>query len=411
MSELLLEVGCEELPASFVRRAYTDLLANVTAQLKEANVLGEGEGVAMGTPRRLVISLPDLKLRQDDTTKEVRGPGINSAYGPDGAPTTALLGFCRGQGVDSSEVRKGDEHVWITKQIPGKPTAQILKEALPKAIRELTFDKTMRWGHARMKFARPIRWLLASFGGLAVDFEIEGVSSGLLSRGHRFYSPEPFEVKTFAELKEALRERKVELDPATRRQRIMDEATQVAHGTPELTEDLVEENTFLTEWPTAIEGQFKIGFMELPAAVLVTAMAKHERMFPVRDQHGALTNNFVFIRNSGEDESVRRGSEWVLNARFNDAKFFHDEDSIHNLDYFLEQTSGIAFHEKLGSVRQQADRLSKLAEWIAINTGAQGREVEFARTAGLYAKADLSSGLVSELSSLQGVVGGAYARK
>ena len=410
MAELLLEVGCEELPASFVRRAYTDLLQNLTALLTEAGVV-EAPGKSLGSPRRLIVSFPVLKERQEDRVKEVRGPGIKAAFGPEGNPTPALLGFCRGQGVTPEGLTKDDEYVWAIKTVVGRPTVEILAEVLPKAIRALTFDKTMRWGHSRMRFARPIRWLVASFGGALVPFEIEGVHSGLNSQGHRFYSPEPFPVKSLDDLLRGLRSRHVEPDQDARRARIVEQATAIASGKPDLSEALIEENAFLTEWPTAIQGEFKEGFLELPQAVLVTAMAKHEKMFPVRDEFGKLTNKFVFIRNSGQDDDVRRGSEWVLNARFNDAKFFFDEDTKHNLDYFLDQTNAIVFQEKLGSVRQRADRLSKLAEYIALNTGAKGREVEFARTAGLYAKADLSTGLVSELSSLQGVIGGAYARR
>ncbi|HWA82307.1 MAG TPA: glycine--tRNA ligase subunit beta, partial [Fimbriimonadaceae bacterium] len=164
-------------------------------------------------------------------------------------------------------------------------------------------------------------------------------------------------------------------------------------------------------WPTALQGQYRPEFQSLPEPVLVTAMAKHEKMFPVRDDSGKLTNNFVFVRNSGEDDSVRRGTEWVLNARFNDAKFFFDEDAKHTLDEFLDRTNGIVFQEKLGSVRQRSDRLSRLAEAIAEATGADSIERSFARQAGLYCKADLATGLVSELASLQGVIGGEYARR
>jgi len=410
MPELLLELGCEELPASFVRRASSELLENVTRLLSDAGVL-QGAGESLGTPRRLIVSFSDLKARQEDAIKEMRGPGIKGAFDAEGQPTSALLGFCRGQGVSVDDLRRDDQYVWATKVIPGKPTVEILSEALPKAIRAMTFDKTMRWGSGRMRFARPIRWILASFDLHVVPFEIEGVASGLLSHGHRFYAPEPFEAKTLTELVEGLRARRVEPDAGARRSLIEEQAREIAEGTPDLTPELVSENVYLTEWPTAIQGQFREEFLHLPEAVLVTAMAKHEKMFPVRDSNGKLTNRFVFIRNSGEDESVRKGAQWVLNARFNDAKFFFDEDAKHSLDYFLEKTEGIVFQEKLGSVRKRADRLSRLSENIALQTGAKGREIEFARQAGLYAKADLSSGLVSELSSLQGVIGGAYARR
>ncbi|MDR3690623.1 MAG: glycine--tRNA ligase subunit beta [Fimbriimonas sp.] len=410
MPELLLELGCEELPASFVRKASSDLLQNITSLLSEAGLI-QGAGTALGTPRRLIVAFAEIRERQDDATKEVRGPGIKGAYDSEGKPTQALLGFCRGQGVSADDLHRDDQYVWVTKTVVGRSAEEILNEVLPKAIRAMTFDKTMRWGGSRMRFARPIRWILACFAGKSLDFEIEGVRSGTKSRGHRFYAPEPFEATTLDELVQSLRMRKVEPDPAVRRALVETQAKDVADGAPELTEALIEENVYLTEWPTAIQGEFRQEYLELPEAVLVTAMAKHEKMFPVRNEHGKLTNRFVFVRNSGEDDSVRAGAQWVLNARFNDAKFFFDEDSKHDLAYFLEKTDGIVFQEKLGSVRKRADRLSRLSEQIAAQTGAKGREIEFAREAGLYAKADLSTGLVSELSSLQGVIGGAYARR
>ncbi len=410
MSELLLEVGCEELPATFVRKAYTDLLASLTAALEDAGIL-VSPGTVFGTPRRLIVSFPDLKDRQEDVTKDQRGPALKAAYGEDGNPTPALLGFCRSQGIEPSALRKDDQYVWFTRTIEGKPTSELLQEILPKAIRGLAFDKTMRWGASRMRFARPIRWILASLGGVTVPFEIEGVAAASVSRGHRFYAPESFVATSLDALIKGLRERKVEPDPEVRRKQIVDGAKSVAEGEPQMAEALIEENVFLTEWPTAIQGHFKESFQNLPQPVLITAMAKHEKMFPIRDQAGELTNRFVFIRNSGEDDSVRKGCEWVLNARFNDAQFFYSDDQKHSLEYFLEKTSGILFQEKLGSVRQRADRLAALAEKVAEKTGADAEEAEYARKAGLFAKADLSTGLVSELASLQGIVGGEYAKK
>jgi glycyl-tRNA synthetase beta chain len=410
MPELLLELGCEELPATSVRKAYTDLLNGLTALLGEAGIL-QGAGTAMGTPRRLIVSFPDISERQADVSKEQRGPALKAAFDADGNPTPALLGFCRSQGADVAELRKDDQYVWVTKTVPGRPTVEILSEVVPKAIRGLTFDKTMRWGTGRMRFARPIRWLLAAFDGTLVPFEIEGVASGTESRGHRFYAPEPFSATTFDALVKGLRERKVEPDAERRREAIVAGAKAVAGGVPDLPEALVDENTFLTEWPTAIQGTFRDEFQSLPAPVLVTAMAKHEKMFPVRDAEGVLTNRFVFIRNSGLDDDVRKGCEWVLNARFNDAKFFYDEDAKSSMDDFLERGSTIVFQEKLGTIRQRAERLSKLAQTVARATGAGESETGFARMAGLYAKADLSAGLVGELTSLQGIIGGEYARR
>lgn len=410
MPELLVELGCEELPATFVRKATQDLLANLTSALTESGLILDA-GVAYGTPRRLIVSFANLRDRQEDVTKDQRGPSVKAAFDAEGKPTGALLGFLRGQGLDISAVRQEGDYAWVTKTIPGRDAAEVLAEVIPQAIKALTFEKSMRWGSARMRFARPIRWILASFGGNVVPFDVETVSSGLDSRGHRFYSPAPFVATNLVDLLAGLRERKVEVDEQIRRQLILDGAKKVAGGTPDLSDALVDENTFLTEWPTAVSGTFKEEFMVLPEPVLVTAMAKHEKMFPVRGDDGKLLNRFVFVRNSGEDETVVRGNQWVLNARFNDAKFFFEEDQKSTFADFLDKTSGILFQEKLGTVRQRADRLSSLAAEIAKATGADDAEVEYARLAGLYAKADLSTGLVSELSSLQGIIGGEYARR
>lgn len=411
MPELLLELGTEELPASFVRRAMNDLHDAIALSLKEAGLSVAGETTVLGTPRRLIIGFGDVPPVQPDSVKEMRGPALKAAFNENGDALPALIGFCRSQGVEVTDLRKDEQYVWVTKKIAGRPTREILSEVLPKAIRGLNFDKSMRWGSSRMRFARPIRWILAVFDQQVVPFEIEGVHSQNLSRGHRFYAPEPFVAEKMAELIDGLRERHVEPDPAARWAKIENESKAVAKGHPEMSTALLEENTFLTEWPTPIRGTFREEFMSLPEPVLITAMAKHEKMFPVRDEEGRLTNAFVFIRNSGEDETVQGGCEWVLNARFNDAKFFFDEDSKRTLGDFLERTESILFQEKLGTVRRRADRLADLSEAIARATGADDREAALAAQAGRYAKADLSTGLVGELTSLQGVIGAEYAAR
>jgi glycyl-tRNA synthetase beta chain len=410
MPELLLEVGTEELPASAVSRACAELAERIGSALSEEGILGsDANAVTLGTPRRMIVSYPNVSARQPDRTKEQRGPGFAAAYGLDGAPTQALLGFCRSQGVETLDLRNDGQYVWVTKKTPGRESLELLAEILPKSIRSLTFDKTMRWGSSRLRFARPIRWLLATLNGVTIPFEIEGIQSGARSRGHRFYAPGEFEATNLAQLVEGLRDRKVEPDPAIRRAKIVEGAKAIAQGigVPDLPTGLVDENTHLTEWPTPIMGEFHSDYLELPASVLVTAMAKHEKMFPIRNEAGELTNRFVFVRNSGEDDAVRKGCQWVLNARFNDAKFFFEEDRKHTLDGFLAKTEGILFQEKLGTVRQRADRLSKLAAQLAPSP----EEADLAALAGKYAKADLSTGLVSELTSLQGIIGGEYARR
>lgn len=409
MPELLFELGCEELPASFVAKAFQDLERDIVRRLAEAR-LEHGPTRSMGTPRRLIVQVQDLASRQPDAEKELRGPSLQAAFDAEGNPTKALEGFCRGQGVDVADVRRDGDYVWVTKRLEGKPTAEVLAEILPAAVRALSFEKSMRWGSGKMRFARPIRWMLAAFEGKHVKFEVEGLKSGIKSRGHRFYANEAFDAKTLDTLLTGLRKRKVEPDPTERERLIREGATRVASGQPELTDALVDENVYLTEWPEAIEGTFKPEFGSLPEPVLITAMAKHERFFPVRGADGKLLQRFISIRNAGEDDPVRAGNEWVLNARFNDAKFFFDEDSKHTLSEFLERTERMAFQEELGSVRKRADRLQVLSEFVAAWSGADETEQAHARKAGLFAKADLSCGLVSELPSLQGIIGGEYAR-
>lgn len=409
MSELLVEVGCEELPASFVRKAYADLQSALSARLLEAGI-PFGQAIGMGTPRRLIVSIDNVADRQPDVQKEQRGPGVGAAYDSSGNPTKALEGFCRSQGLTPQDIRKEGEYVWVTKTIIGRPTAEVLAKLVPDAIRSLTFEKAMRWGHSRMRFARPLRWIVAAYAGKVVEFEVEGLRSGLESRGHRSCGQGSFAAASFAQLRAGLIERLVQPDPAEREKRIRE---QVLHLAPhaEIQDALVEENVFLTEWPTALESAFRDEFLELPAAVLVTAMAKHERFFPIRDADGKLTNRFISIRNGGVDEVVGKGNAWVLNARFNDAKFFFDEDREKRLGEFLEATKGIVFHQKLGTVHQRAMRLAELAHAVARASGADDHEAGLARMAGEYAKADLSTGLVSELPALQGLIGSEYARR
>jgi glycyl-tRNA synthetase beta chain len=410
MPELVFELGCEELPASQVRKAASQLCTEVCVRLQEKLVACEGAQV-FATPRRIIVGLAQVDGRQSDETKRSRGPQLSAAYGPDGEPTKALEGFLRGQGAAPQDVEQEGGYAWVTKVIPGRATSEVLAEILPAAIRALAFDKTMRWGSGSLRFARPIRWILARFAGEVVAFSVEGVESGGDSRGHRFLANETFAAGTLDELLRGLRQRFVEPDASERERLIREGLEKTSGGRAVVTDDLVDENTYLTEWPMPTLGVFHPRFMELPEPVLVTAMAKHERMFPVRGDDGRLTNEFVFVRNGGEEARVSAGNTWVLNARFNDAKFFFDEDASKSLDDFLARTEGMALQAGLGSIRQKADRLADLTRFLVVWAEEPLSLADLGAQAGFYAKADLASGLVSELSSLQGVVGGEYAAR
>ncbi len=410
MPNLLFELGCEELPASFVASACADLLSAILIRLT-AEFGIPFQGVKFSTPRRLIVGVTGIPSRQEDFSKESRGPAVKAAFGDDGKPLPPLIGFCKSNGVDPASVEVRDGYVWIQKMVVGKSAQHILQELLPDAIKSLTFEKSMRWGSGSMRFARPIRWLLASLDGEPIEFEIQGIRSGLESRGHRFYSPEKFKARTQEELLQELRARKVEPDPAVRMEMIKQQSMALPGGKVDISIELLEENGYLCEWPTAIAGEFKEEHLDLPEDVLVTAMAKHEKMFPVRNGKNMLVNQFVFVRNGGEDDSVRRGTEWVLNARLDDAQFFFKEDQKKSLAEFLDLTDRIVFHADLGTVRDRSERLHDLTSYIAGQTRADESEVDLAARAGLFAKADLSTGLVSELPSLQGIIGGEYAKR
>lgn len=394
------------MPASAVDRATQDFLEQVTNRLTEAGLSFEKARV-LGTPRRIILAIDSIPSQQADRTEEMRGPRSQAAFDDSGAPTKALEGFCKGQGIEPTHITIRDDYVWVTKSIPGKPTIDLLSDILPDSLKALKFDKTMRWGLQKARFIRPIRWILASLDNQLISFNLFDVPSGLTSRGHRFMAPKEFTPSSWENHLSLLREHFVEPDPAERRNRIVSEAKSISSGTPDLPESLVNENVHLNEWPIAHEGTFAEEFLTLPDPVLVTAMAKHERFFPVRDQNGKILNKFISIRNNGTEANVKAGNEWVLNARFNDARFFYNEDQKRKLADFLDDTEQMLFQDQLGTVRLRADRLANLT--AEVNKALGGTNDEDARNAGLYAKADLSTGLVSELSSLQGIVGGEYA--
>lgn len=410
MPDFLFELGCEELPATFLVSTLDQLKAGIAARLDAAQLTYDSIE-AWGTPRRSILSVKGLPDCQADSVKSQRGPALKAAYQADGTPAPALQGFCRGLGIDPSQVSQEGDYVWAHIPVTGSPTGDVLAALMPELIRSLTFPKTMRWGSGRVRFARPVRWMLAVLDGALVDFEFEGVRSGLTSMGHRFYHPEAFEAKTLDALFAGLRQRNVEPDPAAREAIIRDGSQKIASGKVEFTDDLVEENVFLTEWPMPVEGSFPEHFLSLPEPVLVTAMAKHERFFPVRGTDGKLLNRFISITNSGDAATVASGNEWVLNARFNDAKFFYDEDKKSTLADFFERTERMTFQEKLGSVKLRSARLAELAKSAVRLMGGNDNLQQLAAEAAKFSKADLSCGLVSELSSLQGIVGGEYAKR
>lgn len=414
MSELLLEIGTEELPAGVVESALQQLQNAVTQRLQDARI-AFGVVESFGTPRRLILYIHEVAPCQTDIVREVRGPAANVAFDAQGNPTPAAIGFARKQGVDvhTLEVVSTPQGDYVIAKVfeRGKPTPQVAAGIFPEVIRSLTFPKMMRWGSGNLRFCRPIRWILALYDDEVVPFELNGIRSANRSRGHRFLSPEEFEVHTPAELFRQLEERYVQYDHRRRRESIREQANRLAEeigGQILWDEALLDEVTHLVENPTALLGRFDPTFLNLPEPILVTAMKKHQRFFAVADAHGRLRPYFVAVRNGNDYalDIVRDGNERVLTARFNDAHFFYERDRQQPLEGFAGELRRIVFQEKLGSMAEKADRLVAMASELAEQAGM---EPPLAQRAATLCKADLATEVVMELPTLQGVMGKEYA--
>lgn len=420
MPSLLLEVGTEELPARFVEPARRQLEEVLQAELDRER-LAAGSLRTWATPRRLAVLATGLPGRQPDVEREVRGPAAHVAFDAQGRPTAAAVGFARSQGVpvESLERRStpSGEYVFARRVEHGRPTLEVLRELLPRVVTSLSFPKTMRWAGHDVRFARPIRWLVALLDGEVVPFELAGVRSGRRTYGHRQLSPGPHEVPHAEEYEEVVRRGFVLADRELRRAEVVRQVRQRARETqadaePDLPDELVDEVTDLVEWPTAFAGWFDPRFLDLPEPVLVTVMRHHQRYFPVRRPHRGLVNGFVGVRNGDEVglDTVREGNEWVLQARLVDAAFFYREDRRHRLEDWGQRLGSVTFHEKLGSMREKVERLVRLCGWLAQHAGSDPVQAALLRRAAQLCKADLTTHMVGEFPELQGTMGAIYAR-
>jgi len=415
VSDLLLEIGTEEIPARFIPRALEDLAAAARASL-EARRLAHGEVSSFGTPRRLVLAVRGIAAQQPDLASEVTGPPARAAYGPDGALTKAGAGFAKGQGVDPrdlfvKETPKG-EYLAAIRREAGRPAAAILREDLPGWILGLRFQKSMRWGNGDLRFVRPLHWVLALLGDTVLDFELEGLKSGNRSRGHRFLAPGEFEVRDLADYLAKIRAAMVVVDPAERRDSIrrqVEEAGRAKGGAAVVDEGLLEHVTNLVEWPVAVCGGFEPEFLSVPAEVLVTAMRSHQKYFTVVDAAGKLLPWFITVSNmqAADMGQIRAGNERVLRARLSDARFFWEEDLKIPLRGRVSGLGSVVYQEKLGTYLEKVERVKELARWLARE--ADGASEEDAERAAFLCKADLATGMVGEFPELQGVMGRHYA--
>ncbi len=414
---LLLEIGTEEMPAGFMRETLDQLAERITQTLNEAR-LEFGTVRTLGTPRRLIALVDSVAQRQTPEERTVRGPAKRACFDAQGNPTQALLGFARSRGVSVEQVQFVEtpqgEYAQVREFDEGRPATQVLAEALPELIRSMTFAKTLRWGARQMRFGRPIRWIVALLGEEVIPFDIEGIRSDRYSRGHRFKAPQPFEVRSPEAFLDQLRSLHVLADPAERAEIIQREAHRLAESIgarPMIEPDLLEENVFLVEEPHLLRGSFPESFLRLPAPVLISAMKKHEKFFPLLNSEGALLPGFISVYNNGDPDKVREGNEWVLVARFNDAGFFYDEDLKQTLEAFVPSLGRILFQQKLGTLLDKVNRLKRLSERLARALDWDDTQTQTLLRSAELCKADLATQMVMEFPDLQGVIGREYALK
>ncbi|GAA2449469.1 glycine--tRNA ligase [Streptomyces macrosporus] len=419
-ADLVFEIGTEELPpaevtrtAEAVRRALTEKLA--------ATRLGHGEIDVVASPRRVVATVAAVGPREDDHEETVRGPRVSAAFDAEGRPTKAAEGFARSQGVDVDALGRvtvgGNEHVAVVRQVKGRPAVEVLSALLPEVVTELRAEKNMRWNAPRLAFSRPIRWLLALLGDEVVPVTVSTLVAGRTTRVHRNAERPVVEVPHASGYLDFLAEHGILADADRRRELVLEGAARLAEevgGTVDTArhEGVVAEITNLVEWPTPILGSFDEKYLELPAEVLVTVMRKHQRYLPVQDSEGRPMPYFVAVANGSCDHDVvRRGNEAVLRARYEDAAFFWRADLETDPGAMKDKLRLLTFEERLGSMADRAERIASIASRLADAVGLDGEEQSTLERAASLVKFDLGSQMVTELSSLAGVMAGEYAAR
>ena len=416
MSEFLLEILAEEIPAGVLPSAREELLRKVQGAFEEARLGGTLE--VHSTPRRLILVGDGIESQQPDVSSEVVGPSAATAYSADGTPTRAAEGFARSHGLSVDDLRvvtlpKGP-YVVATKTVPGRPAVEVIAELLPPIVAKMTFPRMMRWGDGKPLWIRPVHSVVALFDGLVVPFSLFGVETGRTTYGHRTLAPSRIVVTGAADYFTKLRAAFVEPDAAARRRALSEQAARLASevdGEPARDEALVDTLAHLVEWPLLVRGSFDPSYLALPEEILVTSMREHQKVLPVRSG-GALAPYFLAVADQAGDPKgyVVRGNEWVLNARFADARFFWEDDGKLRLEGRLPRLGALNFQEKLGDYLRKTGRLQELAERLAGRLGltqAVGPVVRAARVS----KTDLVTDMVREFPDLQGIVGGLYARR
>jgi glycyl-tRNA synthetase beta chain len=414
--DLLLEIGVEELPASFVAQAVAalpELMTKALAQLR----LTHGRVWSSGTPRRLALMVDAVAEAQPDLDEQVMGPPSRAAFDAKGNPTKAAEAFATKLGIALDAITRVDtpkgEYIAGQKKEKGAPALQMLPQALAQICGKIPFRKSMRWGSGDVAFGRPVRWLVALFGGDVITFQFAGLTSGRTSQGHRFLAPAPFELKSPGEYRSALAARHVVVDIGERKRVMVERLVAKAESIGgKLIEDafLVEENSSLVEDPKIVLGHFEQAFLALPEQVILNVARTHQRYFCVHDQSGRLMPRYLAVAGTAEKpEFVQRGNDRVMRARLSDARFFHTTDLAHPLGARTAKLDEVTFHKRLGSIGDKVRRIDKLVETLGAELKLDMTVIETAKQGAALAKCDLVTLMVGEIPELQGDVGRTYA--
>ncbi len=411
---LLLEIGTEEIPARFLPDAIGKLRDNA-AKLFSEYAIGAESIKTYATPRRLSL-MAELHTSQNAVAKEIWGPPVTVAFDSQGNPTKAAEAFARANNISLGDISrkekgKGTYIVAIIKE-EAKPTEALLPELLPRLIMSIHFPKTMRWGNGDFRFARPVHWILALFNNQRVSFELDGMKSSGRTRGHRFLAPAPFEIKDSKTYINLLRNNFVVLDMEERMKMIKEGSKKLAASVKAslvADEELLQHVVFLVEYPTPVLGTFPESYLALPKELLATVMKGHQKYFALESSEGRLDNHFIVISNTtqGNSENVRKGAERVLKARFEDARFYYEEDLKVPLMERLEGLKKVVYHEKLGTLHDKTMRIASIAEFISAQSFKEKKKD--INTSAMLSKTDIISGVVREFPELQGLMGSYYA--
>ena len=411
--DLLFEIGAEEIPAGF--------MPNILGQLKQLaetklnDVYLPFESIATyGTPRRLALIVKGLADTSAEISERHKGPSASIAYDADGNATKAAIGFARGKGLDVADLVVEDGYIYAETKTAGVPAKDIVTDMLPQLITGLNFPKSMHWGNLDAKFVRPVRWLVALLDEEVIPVEFATVKSGNVTRGHRFLGADEITIKNAASYVDTLKENFVMVDQDARRELISKQLHDIAaskNASIVWDDDLLEEINYLVEWPTALCGGFEESYLALPDAAIITPMKDHQRYFPLVDQNGKLLPMFLTVRNGSDHsiEVVQAGNERVLRARLDDAKFFFNEDRKKPLIDRQDGLTKIVFQEGLGNLADKTERLLKLGRVFGEECGLHEDAAVVLERATELAKTDLTTGMVTEFTELQGVMGKEYA--